>query len=426
MNKRQLAFLNYFKNNIEHQDENYQNDVCNGVCFILGESFFDYFMFFLENFSFPENNSIEIPGCRTPVLMHNSCYIKESNFLFCSIGHFDFVIVQYRNFCDGIITTSNLKFFGSSTSTVLSKVTIFKNLFIENKIYKKEKSKFKGFWASQKLPYHYFYDVLPAVYKVNSNVASKIDFSFIKGGAFLELEKKFNLKSYSEKELPPLYCEDLRISLLKPIFSKSIIGELDNFLVNKVLSLHGHNNILNPYKKKEKLFVWINIMEGKRSLANQIDIISSIIELIMSRTQKKPFFIFDGMTSSIENTSQENWSNDKHQTTIEKIINICNIHNQSINIHGKKSIDKIICACDVDIFFSDASTSSMYPARFAKKKGLAYGVHPKAYIYHIHPHSDFIFELENFSEVAGFWDRRDIYISKDKILDAFENTLRNL
>lgn len=423
MNKKQLEFLNYFENVFECQKNKHQNDISNGVCFILGDFFFDYLMFFLERFSFSESNSIKIPGCSIPVVMHNSCYIKESNFLFCSIGFFDFVIVQYRNFCDGIIVVSDMIFFGSSTSTVLSKVAIFKKLFVDKKIQKKERRKFRGFWASQKLPYHYFYDVLPAVYKVNTNIANKRDFFFIKGGAFLDLKKIFSIKDYFEVDLHPLYCEDLRISLLKPVFSRNIISELDTFLVDKVKLLYGSKNILNHYNKKEMLFVWINIMEGKRSLANQFEIIKSIINIIKSSTEKKPFFIFDGMTSNISESTQVCWLNDKHHTMIEKIINACDLHETSLNIHGKNSIDKIVCACSIDIFFSDASTSSMYPARFAKKKGLAYGVHPKAYIYHIHPCSEFIFELEDFSKVASYWDRRDISISKNKVLNAFEHVL---
>lgn len=366
-----------------------------------------------------ESDQIQLPSLtgKGTTNCSKSFYLDEGCFIYFEDGELSFYVVQVRRFFDGIYLPSFGLFVGRHLSSVVGQVKKFASKLNEcrgvvdtylsgcNK-----SSRFLGGMVCQRLPYHYFYDVMPGVHHALQAVSQpNKKLLTIKGASYLNLEKFYDLSVEEfviDRNKLFYVAEGFFISLLRnDLYDRKLVHvELDRHLANTV-KIDKKNNprlVLDGNRP----VVWLGVMAGKRAWLEQCEALSALIELTIDY-YGKPFFIFDGLTAPVGQSLRSGI----HDDLIDRIVDSCKTRFSYINLNGAGSSEKLYFASLCDFFICDAATSSMYVARMLNVPGVAYSVPQAKITGHIHRNTNFYPSQKIAALASGrSWDYTDFSI----------------
>lgn len=344
-----------------------------------------------------ESDQIQLPSLtgKGTTSCSKSFYLDEGCFIYFEDGELSFYVVQVRRFFDGIYLPSFGLFVGRHLSSVVGQVKKFASKLNECRgvvdayLSGCNKScRFLGGMVCQRLPYHYFYDVMPGVHHALQAVSQpNKKLLTIKGASYLDLEKFYDLsvEEFAIDRNKLFYvAEGFFISLLRnDLYDRKLVHvELDRHLANTVRVDKKNNPRL--VLDGNRPVVWLGVMAGKRAWLEQCEALSALIELIIDY-YGKPFFIFDGLTAPVGQSLRSGI----HDELIGRVVGSCKAKFSYINLNGAGSAEKLYYASLCDFFICDAATSSMYVARMLNVPGVAYSVPQAKITGHIHKNTNF-------------------------------------
>ncbi len=357
------------------------------------------------------------------VLCNKSLYFEEGAFLYFDDQVLPFFVVQVRRFFDGMYFPSANLYYGRGLASIEGKLKGFVTALLRDngsvrKYLHGERLRFAGGLVCQRLPYHYFYDVMPGAHQVLSvDVGVVHGVVTVAGANYLSIEEFYNAKvnflSVKKKDisfLPGLFF----VSLLRnDRYNRKILHrDLDGHLV-KIIFREARRYSRGITFSSRSPVIWIGVMAGKRTWIEQVQ---AIVEIIRATEvmYEQPFFIFDGLTSS---SDECHLSND-HEGIIKEISKTLNGSASFLNLNGALAAEKIYFANMANYFICDAATSSMYVARFCGIPGVAYSAPGARLTGHIHQNTVF-FPAQNVSvaSVGRSWDYTDFSISPVAFVD---------
>ena len=241
---------------------------------------------------------------------------------------------------------------------------------------------FGGIISSHGRPYHFYYDVAPAVEALYKNgLLDKVPGIFLlEGGDFISLKALYCLAA-SEQVIS---YENLNSD--NALFNRFLIkvgaqfnpkNSSLNEEFDKRLLLHVPNklspDIRNQIIAAKRCFplIWIGITGQKRSWCEQVD---AGVYLINELYRAFPGLgiCFDGWTSPLNRTLGDSIEVDKDQNITSQIQAKIPYSIPIFNLVGETSIHKIGFAHIVDFFITNYLTGSIHVSRFAKKPGLGH------------------------------------------------------
>jgi hypothetical protein len=325
-------------------------------------------------------------------ICRRSLFHNGSNYLYFYHEEFPFFLIQSRRSVDGFYFPKHSLFCGRNLVSIKNKLKEFISSILKiDKNFLTEMSgtphKFIGIYASQSLPYHYFYDVVPALSSLDLSglLTPEIGIFTQKKGSFLDLSKYYPcrclafLDDNSEIYLPEgimlsaLVDGDWCLADINPKFLEPI--------AQKILERSENRHELSVLGDSYPV-IWIGILAGKRTWSEQVQAISNLIRTIRGIFPNS-FFVFDGITSTpyIQECSAA------HEAIIDEILkNVAN-NFPYINLNGKNSELKILTSSVCSFYISDAATASMYPARFCHIPGVAFAADGARIKSHSHPNT---------------------------------------
>lgn len=298
---------------------------------------------------------------------------------------------------------------------------------------------FYGLIASYGRPYHFYYDLLPAIYKAHKlgidlkKVPRIIQFE---DEAFLSVRDFFDLRCEENFISPQALNEELAT---KKAFALKIgygtkrdnnFDELDRELVDfarktvfnapdKFPTYHQHN--------ETKYWFWFGVCSEKRAWKEQIEGLQVIIEKTLS-VYPDAGFIFDGLTRTLSQSQVEvqTFAAQAEMEIFKAVTAELPSSVPIVNLIGASSIEKIAFSEKITLFVSSFLTDSMYPARIARKKGVGHGASVATAWDHLHPQTIFIpkkFVMDTNQD--SNWSKVSYSIPIAVVQEAFNSLLYN-
>lgn len=356
-------------------------------------------------------------------------YSEDANFLFFRDSELSFFVVQVRRVVDGFYFPKLGIFYGRVLGSVASQVRKLarQGEELELKKYLSDNSikSFKGWLATQRLPYHFFYDVMPAVHAVIKGGSRYPVLSF-KDACYLAIEDFYHCQAVRMEPTDLLVWNPngFYLSLLRNEHADRAVmhAEVDKHLVSKIVSQK------NRYSRGLGLagsrpVIWLGILAGKRKWINQAQAFSLLVDRLKAK-YTAPFFIFDGITSTLDCPID----GDEHQVVIDEILSL-SPNTSYLNLNGATAAEKIFFSNAIDFYACDGATASMYVSRLAKRKGVLFSV-PGAKLWgHIHNEARFFPSdmVRPVSMDGSSWEFTDFSIDAESFvrfaLDAIDSVI---
>ncbi|WP_252107373.1 MULTISPECIES: DUF6270 domain-containing protein [unclassified Halomonas] len=308
-----------------------------------------------------------------------------------------------------------------------------------------------GVLVSYSRPYHYFYDMVPALKLNLEKMSIKEKYSVtpirINGADFLNLDflgffngvrgKDFASEASVNKYLIKngfiikLGYPNSLLSKIDGYFNSRLkyISKFDEMLLNIVQ--RDSLSIFHELNKSEFVF-WVGICGEKRRWKEQEKGIALCVSELRRRFSSVVVLV-DGFTSPISgenvslNADKENDILQRIQLPFETDKSI-----KFISLINQTSVEKIKYSQFVDAFLTGFLTDSMYPARFSKAVGIGHGSYAakEKYLEHIHPKTHFIKsdrrrDASIFKKTNENWARQSYSIRSGDVLKEFKMILDN-
>lgn len=425
INKNSLRIVDAVGGSKEKDEEECGAELYKNLVFKFNKAQEEDYISFYSSQAIYRGNIVDFSlfGLTSKSVCRSSVYLSGANFLrFDELGEC-YYVVQVRRFFDGIYIPRLNIFFGRNLPSITNKVELLRRRLNAEPDFgynQETRNEFNGFIFGQALPYHFFYDSLPAVHSVYKRIhdLKGAHFFFEPGSSYLNIEDFYDVVS------SPLLCKEVvgfYIYLLRNEShgKKTMHNEVDVYLkkairgkkIKKEWSLGV--NVAAP-----RPVIWLGVMHGKRTWLEQVEALSKLIVLVLSKSPSA-LFIFDGITTP----SGSFWvESEGHENIIDKIVK--NVFSEIgdfdyINLNGFWAENKVFYAGLVDFFVSDGATASIYNSRFYDNLGVVYSPLGASLFGHIHGPStkrlpsDFIV---NQTE-ARSWDQCDISIDPDDFVD---------
>lgn len=248
---------------------------------------------------------------------------------------------------------------------------------------KNARSQFLGIVVNDLTPYHFFYDILPALEELKQK--SLLDYAgpiyALNGKEYLSIASLYGLSSAESSarpaDLAAMQNKNGGFFLYVGASSTSkfdaTIPKLDERLI-EFSSSPSWSNV--DTRADEELMgrgpvIWIGISSFKRSWINQVEALRNTLCTLLGKYPSL-FVIFDGMTSSVFSSVNKDDLTLADEAIVSEIVGSILEPNQYLSMVGRTSLEKIQYAKIADLFIANYSTGSMYPARIHKKPGVAH------------------------------------------------------
>ncbi|MFB8831496.1 hypothetical protein ACE0DR_24775 [Azotobacter sp. CWF10] len=243
---------------------------------------------------------------------------------------------------------------------------------------------FGGIIASHGRPYHFYYDIAPAVHslKLNGLLDEIPQIIMYPGGDFISLKESYNIKT-NELVLGVKSIEQLTQKNNTFYIHTGVRYEHNN--ISQTLT-EGFDATICSYaiknptpqakeiiKEARKCFplIWFGVTGQKRAWAEQIE---GCIEIVKEISDKFPGLglILDGWTSAVKQTSLDTNEASSDLAIANKIINQLPSSLPVYFVIGETSQTKIAVANIIDIFITNHATGSIHVAKFSRKPGVTH------------------------------------------------------
>ncbi len=242
-------------------------------------------------------------------------------------------------------------------------------------------AEFRSLIASSSRPSHTFSNIAPVINYLSDNLSCKIPlrymdnvtmfrfseiYDFIEGEEILDhnyiLHEHFSSGSFFYK-----------VGSKFSNFQKSQALLFDEKYRNTSFTSACVENFKSRLQNPDKV-VWIGITGQKREWIEQIDGAVETIKYFKHR-YSRPFFIFDGWTSSIHKGERSTKQMREDSSVIKSILD--KLSQQGIKIRsfstvGLLSKEKVEIAKSVDFFVCNHGSGSLHVSRFAQKHGVTH------------------------------------------------------
>jgi hypothetical protein len=247
---------------------------------------------------------------------------------------------------------------------------------------RKEDSSFIGVICSSGRPYHFYYDVAPAINDLySSGLLGRVPRLFYyKGGNFCSFKNVYGLKckesSLTPTELAKLsgrasgFCFHVGTAFDTNRTSNAV--EFDKQLVRYARESYGYILDLN-HKELLKRYpvIWVGVTVQKRSWLEQVDAIAKVMNEL-SKDYPRLAVVFDGWTSPLNTTEVDVREIRNDLAVCSKIEEKLNASIKVFNLVGANSCKKIIYARSVDVYTGNSSTGGLHIDRMCGRPGIAH------------------------------------------------------
>ena len=239
-----------------------------------------------------------------------------------------------------------------------------------------DRNKFGGALFGFGRPYHYFYDILPALMLIE-DLRKNEDFPrlfFSPGTVFADPGKIFENITSMEKADPEtvrnkasingeFYCH---IGLPFNRLTQDFNDGLDQLIYSAALRKHPQTD---ETRDPQPLRLWWGITGQKRSWIEQIEGTAYILDQL-AEAHPDLEVIFDGWTSPIDPGPSDAREIQRDEAVVAAILSQMKTPIITRSIIGKSSLEKIAIATTCDAFVANYSTGSMHVSRFAGRPGV--------------------------------------------------------
>lgn len=241
---------------------------------------------------------------------------------------------------------------------------------------------FGGIIASHFAPYHFYYDIAPAIQSLqDARLLEKLPTLFIiKGEDFFSIKKLYDHKVNEVV----ITSNELRLEILRTcqfLIHTGIIGSEGNTpmiekfddKVRSRLATLIEPDLRIEIDQSRKCFplLWFGVNSVKRTWVEQVD---AGIDLINAIYQDFPGMgvCFDGWTAPLSPMPLDRFESANDLILVEDILKGIPNSVKTFNLIGRSSIDKMAFAQAIDFFVANYATGSMNVARFSKKPGVGH------------------------------------------------------
>ncbi|MFZ2266503.1 MAG: hypothetical protein WAV95_02890 [Azonexus sp.] len=241
---------------------------------------------------------------------------------------------------------------------------------------------FGGVIASHGRPYHFYYDVAPAVQLIHeAGLLERLPAVFmLEGGDYFSLKSLYQFDADERlMNAAELNKENLAkhqfLILLGVLFDKDSMPLIEAFdsRLNSMLPALLSTALKLQLGQACQCFplLWFGVTGQKRAWEEQVE---AGVQLVNSMSKVFPALgvCFDGWTSPLNPTRRDEVESAQDALLVESICKRIPDSVQVFNLIGAKSIDKMAFAHAIDFFVANYATGSMHVARFAKKPGLGH------------------------------------------------------
>ncbi len=376
-----------------------------------------------EGGEFPRTKGKFSPNCKGSLLVKNCNYIVldddgEEIILFQGNSSLGWIYFKRQN-----LVIKKLK---SAAAPEISRFIDFYNGEAANIFSSSDAAFFKGYSLGYDRPYHYFYDHLSGLYEaMRSSAANLVDKNFftVSGSNFLPVAEVFGInitEFFSETELNNniIACRGFLVRIVR-----AANQSYDNYNFRRFLLSHPavQNNL--DVHRDVKYKIWFGLCSEKRSWYQYRDAIVEVAKFFKRRNEKV-LFVFDGIT--LPSNFSEGMFNEpalKENNILESLRedlpdNIC-----IKSMIKTTALEKIKSAADVDFFFCNRATDSMYPAKISCKPGIAFGANAMPIGGHTHIRTtmvpkDWVKDVSHGDDITKI----SFHIDPQKVLGLFLET----
>ena len=273
------------------------------------------------------------------------------------------IVVQNLNFVDCIILSDRILYFSHKylVDLAIKRLTDALKYFddIDN-----FNSDFRGFFLTNKRPYHFFYDQLAFATHIEESMSlnMKDRYSFVFNDTFVDPYSYFdNSFKYVENKLGEVR---LRTCLIEYDRTRG-----DSDVEDYSLLMEGRLNKLSSRMKVDverfDFVLWVGITGQKRIWVEQIEGYASIIKLL-SKNFSNILVVVDGWTAPYG----EEVVLPEEEQILNKIRKSCGDTVSFISVIGQDYYHKISICKNVDYFIANAGAGSLVPLRICRKNGV--------------------------------------------------------
>ncbi|WP_423770469.1 hypothetical protein [Pseudomonas sp. NLJ1] len=298
----------------------------------------------------------------------------EAFFIFQHVGSADAVYFPTR---DVIALTPHL-------SDALVKGFIYKLIrsIVAVGDYASGERAFSGVIASHGRPYHFYYDVAPAIDDLHrASLLERLpSIVYYKGADFCSFSKLYGLSVHEEFLAP----DEVWGKLLKfkgfyfhvgAVFNQARIENVTNFDRRFISSVRKGMASLDPVTTAGLMscypLIWFGVTVQKRSWLEQVDAAVNILNSLRL-VYPEVGVVFDGWTSPVHSTSRDQRETDLDNGIVNQIVKRLDGSISVFNVVGADSVKKIQYASFVDAYVGNSGTGGLHVARFAGRPGVAH------------------------------------------------------
>lgn len=244
------------------------------------------------------------------------------------------------------------------------------------------KNSFGGVIASHGRPYHFYYDVAPAIQLIHeAGLLEKMPAVFMLEGAdYCSMKSLYGFEAdevvWNAAELNKEIASNNRFLIKLGIqfgdATKALVDAFDDRISSRLPGLLSQELKLQLEQARRCFpLVWFGVIGQKRSWNEQVEAGVQLVNSIY-RTFPGVGVCFDGWTSPLNPTRRDEVESAQDALLVEEILKRIPDSVPIFNLVGANSIHKMAFAQSIDFFVANYATGSMYVARFAKKPGLGH------------------------------------------------------
>lgn len=298
----------------------------------------------------------------------------EVFFLFQHVGSADAIYFPTRN---AIVIVRHV-----DAATVRGFICRFIRSLSRIAEYSANNRRFLGVIASHGRPYHFYYDVAPAMSDLHhSGVLKKIERIFYySGGDFCSFKSLYELDVFECQ----LTADELWAHCVAERGFYFHVGAL--YDQGRLSSALRFDDELNTYSRKHFIrlqasapaelltcypLLWFGITVEKRSWMEQVD---AAVNLLTELKKSYPNVgvVFDGWTSPLHPTARDLEETAKDSGVVEKIVAQLDPGIRVFSVVGADSVQKIFFGKCADVYVGNSGTGGLHVARFAGCPGVAH------------------------------------------------------
>lgn len=245
-----------------------------------------------------------------------------------------------------------------------------------------EKNRFLGIIASHGRPYHFYYDVAPAIQRLSrKNLLDKVESIVMSEGAdFCSFKNIYEISS-TEEMLPLKSVHDRTLEKcgffihVGTRFDRCDDRDVDDFDRKFVFyaKRHTESKLENELTVAKKCFplIWFGVTGQKRAWVEQVEGYAEIISNIVKYFPDLGV-VFDGWTSPLHPTIGDKAESSLDIDVILKIKELLAADVRTFSVIGLTSLEKVKFALEADVFVANSGTGSLHVSRFANRPGVGH------------------------------------------------------